>query len=119
MMLQSIRPARTLLYLLVCLGLTAPGWAEGGLAATTHFDISPQRLPSAMLRYSEQSGVQVTSPAELLAGRDSPGVKGALSGQRALSQLLAGTGLEFEVVDDTTVAIHVGGRGGSASPTAR
>jgi outer membrane receptor protein involved in Fe transport len=106
MKLQSIRCARTLLCLLVCLGLNAPTWAAGGLAATTRFDISPQRLPSAMLRYSEQSGVQVTSPAELLSGRDSPGVKGALSGQHALTQLLAGTGLEFEVVDDTTVAIH-------------
>ena len=106
MKLQSIHCVRTLLCLLVCLGLSAPTWAAGGLAATARFDISPQRLPSAMLRYSEQSGVQVTSPAELLSGRDSPGVKGALSGQRALTQLLAGTGLEFEVVDDTTVAIR-------------
>jgi iron complex outermembrane recepter protein len=99
--------ARASFRLLVCLGLAAPVWAAGGLGATANFDISPQRLPSAMLRYSEQSGVQVTSPAELLADRDSPGVKGALSGQRALTQLLAGTGLEFDAVDDTTVAIRI------------
>jgi outer membrane receptor for ferric coprogen and ferric-rhodotorulic acid len=116
MKVQSVHSARAVLCLLVGLGLAPPVCAAGGLAATANFDISPQRLPSAMLRYSEQSGVQVTSPAELLAGRDSPGVKGALSGQRALTQLLAGTGLEFEVVDDTTVAIR---RGGSASSGAR
>lgn len=97
--------ATLFLWILAVSGIT-PLSAATGLAATTHFDISPQRLPAALLRYSEQSGVQVTSPAELLAGRDSPGVRGDFIAQRALTQLLTGTGLEFDVVDDTTVAIH-------------
>src|SRR5690242_11632445 len=91
---------------LVLASLAFPVSAAGGLAATVHFDIGPQRLPTAMLRYSEQSGVQVTSPAELLAGRHSPGVQGSINVQRALTQLLVGTGLEFDVVDETTVAIR-------------
>jgi iron complex outermembrane recepter protein len=111
---RAISRVGLLFGLLVC-SISLPVSAASGLAATSHFDISPQRLPAALLRYSQQSGVQVTSPAELLADRDSPGVKGELSAQRALTQLLSGTGLEFDVVDDTTVAIHPG-RTGSASP---
>jgi outer membrane receptor protein involved in Fe transport len=88
--------------------------ASGTLISTSRFDIGPQRLAAALLRYSEQSGIQVTSPAELLAGRRSPGVKGSLSAQQALQQLLVGTGLKFDVVDDTTVVI----RGASATATA-
>ncbi|HEY2685825.1 MAG TPA: TonB-dependent receptor [Steroidobacteraceae bacterium] len=78
------------------------------LSAAVNFDIAPQRLPSAVLQYSEQSGVQVTSPAELLSGRRSAGVKGVLPAENALAQLLAGTGLEFAVVDRNTVSIHAG-----------
>jgi iron complex outermembrane recepter protein len=104
-----------ILWLLVATSLSLPICAAGGLASTANFDISPQRLPTAMLRYSEQSGVQVTSPAELLAGRHCSGVKGALSAEQALTQLLAGTGLAFDVVDDTTVAIRL--TGGTTSPS--
>jgi iron complex outermembrane receptor protein len=78
------------------------------LSTTVRFDIAAQRLPTAVLQYSQQSGVQVTSPAELLSGRRSAGVKGLLQAQSALAQLLAGTGLEFDVVDRTTVSIHSG-----------
>lgn len=85
-------------------GYCAPVRAD--LAATVNFDIAPQRLPSAVLEYSEQSGVQVTSPAELLNGRRSPGVRGHLPAGSALSQLLAGTGLAFDVVDRNTVTIQ-------------
>src|SRR6185312_9178296 len=86
--------------------LSGPAQASGTLTSTARFDIDPQRLAAALLRYSEQSGIQVTSPAELLNGRRSPGVKGALSAQQALQQLLVGTGLQFDVVDDTTVVIR-------------
>jgi iron complex outermembrane receptor protein len=88
-----------------------------GLASTANFDIRPQRLPTAVLRYSEQAGVQVTSPAELLEGRRSAGVKGSLRAELALTQLLAGTGLQFDVIDDTSVALRLQARAQeSASP---
>ena len=101
------RTARWVSSLLVSSLVALPLSAATGLTARAHFDIGPQRLPAALLRYSEQSGVQVTSPAELLVDRQSPGVKGDLSAERALTQLLVGTGLEFEEIDATTVAIHV------------
>src|SRR5690242_536796 len=102
----SIAGRAATLLLLLGFSAWAAARASGGLAATAAFDIGPQRLPTAVLRYSEQSGVQVTSPAELLAGRYSPGVKGSFSAQLALTQLLNGTGLEFDVIDATTVAIR-------------
>jgi len=90
-------------------GLSAYSAAvRADLSTTVRFDIAAQRLPSAVLQYSQQSGVQVTSPAELLSGRRSAAVKGLLQAQSALAQLLAGTGLEFDVVDRTTVSIHSG-----------
>jgi hypothetical protein len=103
-----------LLLLVMTVGSAGVAEASGTLISTSRFDIGPQRLAAALLRYSEQSGIQVTSPAELLAGRRSPGVKGSLSAQQALQQLLVGTGLKFDVVDDTTVVI----RGASATATA-
>ena len=81
----SVRRSRCFGWLLIPFGFSLPAGAAGGLSDAAKFDISPQRLPTAVLRYSEQSGVQVTSPAELLAGRDSPGVKGSFSARRALT----------------------------------
>jgi iron complex outermembrane recepter protein len=111
---RAVSGAAVVAWLMICGGTSPPASAATGLTATARFDISPQRLPAALLRYSQQSSVQVTSPAELIADRDSPGVKGELTAERALTELLSGTGLEFAIVDDTTVAIHVH-RGGNAS----
>jgi outer membrane receptor protein involved in Fe transport len=104
--LDSFAGRAGILLLLLAFSSASSGRAGGGLDSTADFDIDPQRLPAAVLRYSEQSGVQVTSPAELLDGRSSPGVKGSLLAQLALTRMLAGTGLNFDVVDNTTVAIR-------------
>ncbi len=106
--------ALILALLLTMLASPRAACAAGGLAATARFDIDPQKLTTAVLRYSEQSGVQVTSPAELLEGRRSPGVKGSFSALSALTQLLAGTGLEFHAIDETTVVIRPMGQAGGA-----
>ena len=104
--LHSVVRATAILLLVLASGSSWAVRAAGTLTSTARFDISPQRLAAALLAYSEQSGVQVTSPAELLDGRRSPGVKGSLNAQEALKQLLVGTGLQFDIVDDTTVAIR-------------
>jgi iron complex outermembrane recepter protein len=91
--------------LLALLGVL-PAHAGAELEARIYFDIEAQPLSTAILRYSEQSGVQVTSPSELLSGRHTRGVHGNQSAQAALIQLLEATGLVFEIIDSRTVAIR-------------
>jgi len=75
------------------------------LGPDLRFDIAPQQLPSALLLFSEQSGVQVTSPGKLVEGKRSPGVVGTFSPDKALALLLKDTALVFDVVDHNTVVI--------------
>jgi len=98
-----------------------PVRAAALLADRIEFDIPAQSLSTAILRYSEQSGIQVTSPSELLSGRRTHGVRGRQTARTALRRLLEGTGLAFEIVDPGTVSIRQGtgavARGGSADPS--
>jgi iron complex outermembrane receptor protein len=75
------------------------------LGQEKHFDIPPQQLPAALLKFSEQSGVQVTSPGQLIEGRKSPGVIGTFSPGKALAMLLKDTSLNYDIVDGNTVVI--------------
>jgi iron complex outermembrane recepter protein len=90
------------LVLLVCV---RPGLAAADLDATAQFDIGPQALNTALVQFTEQSGVQITSAAELLKGRHSPGVSGSLRASEALTRMLAGTNLSYDVVDSNTAVI--------------
>jgi iron complex outermembrane recepter protein len=80
-------------------------FADPALDTTSSFTIRPQPLPSALMRYSEQSGVQVTSAGNLVEDKQSRGVIGKLDASTALRMLLEGTALSFEVVDDSSVII--------------
>lgn len=80
--------------------------ADGSLTQTVQFDIPPQLLTEALIKYSQQSGIQVSSPASLLDGKSSSGVMGTLSASDALARVLAGTSLAFDVIDKNTVAIR-------------
>jgi iron complex outermembrane receptor protein len=75
------------------------------LGQEKNFDIPPQQLPAALLKFSEQSGVQVTSPGQLVEGRKSPGVVGTFSPSKALAMLLKDTSLNYDIVDGNTVVI--------------
>jgi iron complex outermembrane recepter protein len=93
------------------LGLTLttgirPSAAAMGGGQPMHFDIAPQQLPSALLKFSEQSGVQVTSSGQLVEGKRSPGVVGTFDPRKALALLLENTSLHFDVVDANTVVIE-------------
>ena len=82
-----------------------PAQAAMELGQEKHFDIPPQQLPAALLKFSEQSGVQVTSPGQLVEGKKSPGVVGTYNPARALALLLKDTSLNYDVVDGNTVVI--------------
>ena len=92
-----------------------PSIAVTDTGRQVQFDIAPQPLPSALLKFSEQSGVQVTSPAELVEGKNSAGAVGTFNPSRALALLLTDTALQFDMIDANTAVIA----GTGESKTAR
>jgi iron complex outermembrane recepter protein len=82
-----------------------PSLAAMDLTQQRHFDIEPQALSSALLKFSAQSDIQVTIPGQLVEGKSSPGVVGTFNSGSALARLLKDTSLGYDVVDGNTVVI--------------
>jgi len=96
--------------LLVVLGISVGAGIHLSLAAIDlaqlrQFDIAPQQLSSALLKFSAQSDIQVTVPGQLAEGKQSPGVVGRFNAGSALAILLKDTSLHYDVVDGSTVVI--------------
>jgi len=98
---------------------------NAALAQTSQAPASTQRsfsvpagsLPSALVAFGKQAGVQVSYVPSIAAGLKTSGVKGTLSTDAALSQLLAGTGLSFKMTGAKTVVIEGASGGNSGAAT--
>ncbi|WP_420844147.1 STN domain-containing protein [Hyphomicrobium sulfonivorans] len=75
-------------------------------AAVRTYQISAQPLASALTKFGQQSGLQVSVSSATAKGRTSPGVSGTLSADQALSQLLSGTGASFRLAVTTRLSFH-------------
>jgi len=82
-----------------------PSVAAIDLGQQRQFDIAPQQLSSALLKFSAQSDIQVTVPGQLVEGKNSQGVVGKFNPGSALAILLKDTALHYDVVDGSTVVI--------------
>jgi iron complex outermembrane receptor protein len=96
--------------LLMVVGLSVaigikPSLAAIDLTQQRQFDIAPQQLSSALLKFSAQSDIQVTVPGQLAEGKKSSGVIGKFKAGSALAILLKDTALHYDVVDGSTVVI--------------
>jgi iron complex outermembrane receptor protein len=101
-----MRGAAALLILLgVSVAGVAPSLAAVDLSQQRQFDIAPQPLSSALLKFSAQSDIQVTVPGQLAEGKQSSGVVGKFNAGSALAILLKDTTLRYDVVDGSTVVI--------------
>lgn len=85
------------------IGAMTPGVALAQSATDRSFDIAAQSLGTAITSFGQQSGMQVSAPADLLAGRASSGVSGRMTPLAALGRLLTGTGLSFRIMGNTVV----------------
>jgi outer membrane receptor protein involved in Fe transport len=94
--------------------------AAAAQEATYNFDIPAQPLPAAIIQFSRQSGIAITAPRELVSGKRSGAVKGSLTATAALTELLSGSGLRFEVGQAGSIAIvsAVGNAAAAAEPAA-
>ena len=97
------------------------GYAAAAAApATLTTSIPPQSLESALEKFAELAHVSVTWPPEVDAGGlRSPGTHAGLSPQKALAELLQGTGLTFAFAGERTVRIYaLPPQGGASSDQA-
>ncbi|MCG8559816.1 MAG: TonB-dependent receptor [Hyphomicrobiales bacterium] len=90
---------------------TAQAWAQ--VSAERTFDIAAQPLTTALIMFGQQSGLQVTVHGTLPRDISAPTVRGSMTRDRALTRLLAGSGLTYVFADETTVAIEKPGRQGA------
>lgn len=84
-------------------GALAIAAATASAAQTRTFDIPPGDLNAALATYIRQSGVQLIYRADDVRGMTTAGVRGSMSAEVALDQLLAGTSVR--VVRDSTGAV--------------
>jgi len=88
------------------LALSASAWAQPADAAmdvnvaATDYDIPAQPLSSALLRFAEQSGLQLLFSRDDVAGLTSRPVSGRLTPDAALAQLLPPGSPRIEIVGD-------------------
>jgi len=75
-------------------------------AARHQVKIEPQPLGAALKALAAQTGLQVLIFSQDAANKRSPSVSGNLTNDEALAQLLDGSGLTYERIDDHTVAVR-------------
>jgi iron complex outermembrane receptor protein len=84
--------------------LPSVGRAEAQANAPSHtFDIPANDLAEALDQFSAQSGLQIAYDQSLMAGRRSSRVHGNMRPAEALGELLAGSGLVWKFVNESTV----------------
>ena len=72
--------------------------------------IAPQPLPKALAAFVEQSSLQLIYVSALAEGKQSRGAPAGLTAHQALAQLLDGTGLGFEFLNERTVRLSASGK---------
>lgn len=82
----------------------------------TQFNISPQKLSSALLAFSDQSEFQVVVSNKTIEGMDTRGISGNLTPRKALESLLEGTGLSYDTVAGNTITITGKTASGKSQP---
>ncbi|MGH8210763.1 MAG: TonB-dependent receptor plug domain-containing protein, partial [Steroidobacteraceae bacterium] len=77
--------------------------AQAAITKPTH--IPAQRLDLALQMLAKQRGLAMAYRSEVVGNRQTAGASGDLTRDEALTQLLSGTGLSYQFLDDNTVTI--------------
>ncbi|MFT8421790.1 MAG: TonB-dependent siderophore receptor [Gluconacetobacter sp.] len=80
--------------------------APSSSVVVTAFQIGPQPLSNALTAFGMQSGWQLSVPNNLVAKVRSPGVRGTVSPETALTALLAGTGLTWQITGPRSATVR-------------
>jgi outer membrane receptor protein involved in Fe transport len=104
------------LLLIRCLALAlfgAQAFADGTLR---HFDIQSQAAASALNEFARQADITLVFSSALVAKHQTPAVHGDFTVIDGLKKLLDGTGLSFNQVSTSTIAISATDAQGSSDP---
>jgi outer membrane cobalamin receptor len=91
----------------------AQAYAEGTLR---HFDIQSQAAASALNEFARQADITLVFSSALVANHQTPAVHGDFTVADGLKKLLDGTGLSFNQVSASTIAIAASDAHASADP---
>src|SRR5688572_30113125 len=105
---KALTIAALLLSSTLAIGASANAAVESGRHTPTEFQIPAEGLADALSKFGVQTGMQVLYPPELARGRKSRALSGRHTVEAALKQLLAGSGLMWSYVNDTTIVLKSG-----------
>lgn len=101
-------PHRMRQALLCAIALAIIAFSGASAAADPHeFRIAPGNAVDALRDFAVQSDMQLLFDYSEAAGLETVGVNGSYAPAEALEILLQGTGLQFGVVDERTIAIYL------------
>lgn len=86
--------------------LSAAMAQQSAATRSTSLSIPAGDLAGALDQFSRQTGLQVMADPALLSGKRTQGVSGALAVPAGLRQLLAGTGLDFQMDGETVLLLR-------------
>ena len=106
-MARGVRDLLTRGAVLACFAFIVVGLPIAGHAqeATKRFDIKAQPLSEALMAFGALTGAIVMASSELTAGKISEAVTGQLTPHEALTRMLQGTGLKFEMSSNGAILI--------------
>ncbi|WP_256731479.1 TonB-dependent receptor [Sphingomonas sp. dw_22] len=85
--------------------------ASPAQAATIYFNVPSQGLDKALIAFSKQANVKIVYPANEIRGLTAPTLRGTMTRQKALSLLIAGSGLRVVGDDGQIIALARDARG--------
>ncbi|UJJ50976.1 MULTISPECIES: TonB-dependent receptor [Rhodanobacter] len=110
-------PARHRLHVGLFMALAALAAGNAAHAQQRNVVLTPQdysitagSLGDALNQLATQSKLQIVYSPELVGGKTAPAISGQQTWREALQKLLAGSGLEWGFVNDTTVVIRQSGK---------
>lgn len=85
--------------------MAGPAYAQG-TTTPREFDVPAGRLDAAVERLGEQAGLQIVYDQTLVLGKTAGAVKGRLTAAEALKQMLSGTGLTWERINEQSIVLR-------------
>lgn len=82
-----------------------------------NFNIPAQALSSALLQFSENTGVKTLFSSDVARDIKTPGLSGSYTPQQALDKLLANTGVAYRFTDTESVALSAAPKKNSTETT--
>ena len=83
--------------------LISLAWSNQSLAEPLNFDLPAQSLSQSLKEFGRITGANISSNSQLLSGKTAPAINGTMEPEKALNQLLNGTGLKGNYTSDGIV----------------